>query len=71
MRWWLAMTCGVFLVASFIVELSVRDPGYGKFWWDKVPGFYILFGFFGGVAVILISRALAKYVLQRPEDYYQ
>jgi hypothetical protein len=39
-------------------------------WWEKIPGFYVFFGFAGCVAIILISKALGKLLLQKKEDYY-
>lgn len=38
--------------------------------WDKIPLFYAGFGFVGCVLIIIVSKALGKAFLQKPEDYY-
>lgn len=38
--------------------------------WDHIPLFYAAFGFVGCVLIILVSKALGKRFLQKPEDYY-
>lgn len=39
--------------------------------WDGIPLFYGAFGFVGCVLIILVSKALGKAFLQKPEDYYE
>lgn len=57
---------GLITVVSFIAELT-QSPHH---WWEKVPGFYIFYGFIGCVAIIVISKALGKLFIQKNEDYY-
>jgi len=57
--------------ASLVVELFFmhHEPGHSH-WWNEIPGFFILFGFFGCAIIILFAKTLGKKVLDRPEDYY-
>ena len=56
-------------ILSLLAELGTRSAAAGH-WWGSVPGFFLIFGFAGCVAIILISKALGKKFLQRKEDYY-
>lgn len=61
---------GVITLISIIVELTMEvDPSHAH-WWNSIPGFYIIFGFIGCVAIIVISKALGKIFIQKKEDYY-
>ena len=44
------------------------EAGHGP--WAHVPAFWALFGFLGCALIILVSKAIGKYFLQRREDYY-
>lgn len=60
----------VITVISLVVELTMEhDPSHSH-WWNSIPGFYIIFGFIGCVAIIVISKALGKLFIQKKEDYY-
>lgn len=59
----------IVLVLTVLVELPFYD-GHGDFAWSKILGFFALFGLIGCVAIILISKWLGHYWLQRKEDYY-
>ncbi|MHC1635176.1 MAG: hypothetical protein ACXQTS_00940 [Candidatus Methanospirareceae archaeon] len=43
----------------------------GEFLWEKIPAFYALFGFIGCIILIVVSKALGHYWLQKEEDYYE
>lgn len=58
------------LALTFIVELLYADRSYGKFWWSRVPGWEIILGFIGCLALIYGGKALGKHVVQRREGYY-
>lgn len=58
------------LVLTFLVDLAFSDPGYGKYFWSKIVGWDILFGFVGCLVLIFGAQALGKYLVQRPEQYY-
>lgn len=40
------------------------------FWWEKIPAFDALFGFFGCIVIVLGSKALGHHGIQKDEDYY-
>ncbi len=56
------------LILSALVDLPLA--GHGDFAWSKIFGFFAVFGLIGCVAIILISKWLGHYWLQRKEDYY-
>lgn len=59
----------IILAASVLAEFFV--PAHGaQHLWDKIPGFYALFGFVTCVAMIIISKLLGQYCLKKSEDYY-
>jgi len=43
---------------------------HADFVWQEIPGFSAIYGFFGCVAIIIISKALGHHWLQKEEDYY-
>lgn len=47
--------------------LSYKHP---VFPFENLPGFYALFGFLSCLVIVVVSKLLGKYWLQRPEDYY-
>lgn len=57
------------LVLSLIIGLFIH-PDHAVFWWEKIPGFYAVYGFIGCVLIVLVSKELGHYWLQKPEDYY-
>jgi hypothetical protein len=62
--WWFLFGCAA------LISLAVEMTQEAHHWWEKIPGFYVFFGFAGCVAIILISKALGKLLLQKKEDYY-
>jgi hypothetical protein len=40
------------------------------FWWHYIPVFDAVFGFIGCVVIILASKALGHFWVQKKEDYY-
>tara|TARA_Y100000031_G_C8130415_1_gene342621 strand:- start:8 stop:274 length:267 start_codon:yes stop_codon:yes gene_type:complete len=40
------------------------------FFWDKIPGFNALYGFIACILIIIVSKALGKHWLSKPEDFY-
>lgn len=61
---WIAL--GAIIALSFLAEFTQE----AHHWWENIPGFYIIFGFIGAMALILISRYLGKLFIQKNEDYY-
>ena len=69
-RIWL-MIFVVALIISFAGDfLLSRGVGHGDFPWSHIPGFFALFGFITCVAIVIISKLIGHYWLQRKEDYY-
>jgi hypothetical protein len=55
--------CIVLLALDLIVHRHIYHA------WEKLPGFYPLYGFVGCVVLVLIAKEMRK-VLMRKEDYY-
>ncbi|MFC2067082.1 hypothetical protein ACFLUO_08590 [Chloroflexota bacterium] len=69
-RFWL-MIFIVALILSFAIDfLLSRGGGHGNFLWSHILGFFAMFGFIACVAIIVISKLIGHYWLQRKEDYY-
>jgi len=59
------ISCGV----SILIGLFFR-PEHVHFWWEKIPVFDAIFGFFGCIVIVLGSKALGHRGIQKDEDYY-
>jgi hypothetical protein len=62
----------VFLIGiglSILLGLFFR-PEHPHFWWEKIPFFDAIFGFFGCIVIVLGSKALGHHGIQKDEDYY-
>ncbi len=57
------------LILSILIDLPFHG-GHGDFAWSNILGFFALFGVIGCAAIVLISKWLGHYWLQRKEDYY-
>jgi len=62
--WTLFVVCVLLFVADLILERHVDHP------WEAFFGFYVLFGFFSCVVLVLIAKQMRK-VLMRKENYYE
>jgi hypothetical protein len=59
-------------IATLIFFVSFFTPiGEVHFFWEKLPVFNVLFGFFGCIVLIFFSKWLGKLILQRDEKYYE
>lgn len=58
-----------FVAISFVLELLLVHP-HVVWPWHGIPGFDLVFGFLGCVAIILLSKLFGSYVVERHEDYY-
>ncbi|MBM3779182.1 MAG: hypothetical protein FJW23_13270 [Acidimicrobiia bacterium] len=67
-RWWTAI--GGTAVASVAAEIGLHDTSHAVFPWHSVPGFDLLWGAAGCLAIIVVSKAIGKAWLQRPDDYW-
>lgn len=57
------------LAISVLLDLLLRGS-HGDFIWYSIFGFFALFGLIGCIALVLISKWLGHYWLQRKENYY-
>jgi hypothetical protein len=67
MKTWHWISLGLLTVIGVVAQ-SAGEPGHGA--WSHIPAFWSFFGFVGCVLIIVISKAIGKYILQRGEDYY-
>ena len=64
---------GVTVMAAVVlsaIELSPLGAAHGDHWWHLLPGFDLLYGFIGCVAIVMVSKAIGSAWLQRDEHYY-
>jgi len=67
---WIALALAA-MALSIWGDLVARAGEYGKDWWYPVPGFFALLGFVGTVVIVVMSKWLGHYWLQRRPDYYE
>ncbi len=58
----------VSLVLLLIIDFFIPRE-HVVFWGETIPGFYIIYGFIGCVAIVLFSKFLGIF-LKKEEDYY-
>jgi len=58
------------VLALLVILDFVIPSGYDRFWWESVGGFGAVYGFISCALIIIVSKALGKVFLNRPEDYY-
>jgi len=58
----------VVLVATVMAEFFIH--GHADHAWDRIPGFYALFGFITCAVLIIVSKVLGQYWLKKDESYY-
>jgi hypothetical protein len=66
-KWWIA-SLSLLTTASLVGELA--GPHGHRQWWTAIPGFFIYFGFFGCILLIVFAKNLGRLLLNRDEDYY-
>ena len=60
------------LVLSLLLDVLFRTwEGHGGLLGFHMPGLFALFGFIACVLLILVSKFIGHYWLQRKEDYYE
>lgn len=52
---------------SAAAELLIPAAEPSLLWWHRVPGFQAVYGLLGCVLIVIVSKALGKFWLQRPE----
>jgi hypothetical protein len=55
--------CGLLFALDFVIHRHIYTN------WEKLPGFYALYGFCAFVVLVVVSHLLRK-LLMRKEDYY-
>jgi hypothetical protein len=55
--------CALLVAADLVVHRHMVHP------WERLPGFYALYGFVGIVVLVIVAKLLRRAVM-RPEDYY-
>ena len=56
--------CVLLLLGDLVIHRHVSHP------WERLPGFYPLFGFVACVLLVLVAKEMRK-LLMRDEDYYE
>lgn len=69
MKNWHWIALGIITLISLILEFTMLAD-YDSHWWNKIPGFYIIMGFVGCMAIIYISKFIGNKFLLTDEDYY-
>ena len=67
MKSWHWLILAFLTVVSLVAQLA-GEAGHGP--WVHVSFFWAVFGFVGCALIIIISKAIGKYLVQRREDYY-
>jgi hypothetical protein len=57
------------LALVVVIDFFLPRP-YLHFFWDSIPGFSAVYGLFSCILIIVVSKALGKLWLSKPEDYY-
>ncbi|MCP4751240.1 MAG: hypothetical protein GY866_10120 [Proteobacteria bacterium] len=66
----LKVACFLLLALIFLADFPIpRD--HVHFWWDGIPGFDAVYGFFACVLIIVVSKTLGHLGIMQNEDYYQ
>ena len=62
----------IFLISTGLVILLglFFRPEHPHFWWERIPAFDAIYGFFGCILIVVGSKALGHKWLQKDEDYY-
>jgi hypothetical protein len=62
------------LIGSIVTATAALDflgHPHGQTWWHHVPGFDLVYGAVGCMAIVIVSKALGKVWLQRRERHYE
>jgi cytochrome b561 len=60
---------GVSILAGVLVHVYM--PSHAAFFWEEIPVFSAVYGFIGCILIIVVSKAVGHYWLQKGEDYYE
>lgn len=68
-KWWIAT--GAFLIVSSALEMLSPEASHSDLLWHRLPAFDFAYGLVGCALIVVASKRLGKWFLQRPESYYQ
>jgi hypothetical protein len=54
--------------ATLVAEAAA--PHHAAYPWHAMPAFDLAYGFLGCALIVIVSKALGRAALQRPERYY-
>ena len=63
--WIVAITTGFIAIA---LQYALPLKHHGGFW-EKIPGWWALFGVVGCAVIVVVSKWLGASLLQKPEDW--
>lgn len=63
---WVVLILITLITLVFQLFVPYRQPG----WWDKIPAFYVVYGFIGCTLIIFVSKWLGKLMIQKDEKFY-
>lgn len=61
----------IFLTLVLVLTLLSQFVAYPHYWWEKVPGFFAIFGFLGCLVIIFGAKYLGKLLVSKDPDYYK
>lgn len=71
MKTWRWPILGLLALLLLAADLIVsHSSSHEALWWEEIPYFFGIVGFFGCIAIIFISKLIGKVLLQREENYY-
>jgi hypothetical protein len=53
-----------------VLEIVFRHAAHPRLPWHAIPAFDLVFGFLGCAVIVVVSKALGRAGLQKPETYY-
>lgn len=62
--------CCVLLGLLVLVDALFVDKSHVHLWFEKLPGFWALFGFLACVVIIIFSKWFGHLGIMTREDYY-
>ena len=66
---WFYVSLGLIVLSEVAWALLHREGAHYSF--EEIPPWGSVYGFVSCVAIILVSKAIGKVWLMRPEDYYR
>lgn len=61
----------IIMALALLITVAAQYVGHPHYWWEKVPGFFAMFGFFGCLLIIFTAKTLGAVMVSRKPDYYK